>query len=187
VNLRQRRRPHPPRRAVALALGLPLLLAGCGAGFEAQTYQERTAFNGTNTATGAIALRNVTVLPPPDDRTLEAGSDAEVMLTLTNDGPEQDELLEVTSPAAESVELLVDGEPTSSVELPRLSSTGGSLGLRLIGLSQELSSGEYLELTFRFERNGTATFDAAVATTGEYDDDRERSENFHQIGEHEGE
>jgi copper(I)-binding protein len=168
---------------VPLALALPLALAGCGANFEAQTYQERTVADGTNSATGAIAVRNVTVLPSEEEEgVLSAGDDAEVVLTLTNDGPEDDQLVEVTSPAADDVEITDSGRTTSSFELPRLGTTGTGLGLTLTGLSEDLRPGQYVEITFRFERNGEVTVSAPVATTGEHEE-REHSDNFHQIGE----
>jgi len=168
----------------ALAL-LPLTLAGCGANFEAQTYQERTVADGTNSATGAIAIRNVTVLPAQDEQgVLAAGDDAEVALTLTNDGAEDDQLVEVSSPAATDVEITERGSTTSSVDLPRLGTTGGRVGLTLTGLTRDLRPGEYVEITLRFERNGAVTVTAPVATTGEYVE-REHSDNFHQIGEEE--
>lgn len=179
-------RPRP--LAALAAAGLSVALTGCGASLQPQTYQERTVADGTNAAVGAIAVRNVYLVPPESGEMYEAGSDAEVRLTLANDGPEDDRLVEVTSPAASSVQLLEDGTEVGEVDLPRLGTTGGLLSLRLEGLSEELRPGTYVELTLRFERNGEVTISAPVATTGEYDaDERERSKNFHPIGEEEGE
>jgi periplasmic copper chaperone A len=169
--------------AVALALALPLGLAGCGANFEAQTYQQRSAGDGTNAAVGPIAIRNVTLLPPEQGETHEEGDDVEVELTLTNDGPEDDRLVGASSPAATSVELLEDGSEVDEVELPRLGTTGGRLTLRLSGLTEELRPGRFTEITLTFESSGEVDVPVPVATTGQWDDERERSENFHQIGE----
>lgn len=175
-----------PRTAVvSLALALPLTLTGCGANFEAQTYQERTVADGTNSATGAIAVRNVTVLPSDDEEgVLAAGDDAEVSLTLANDGAEDDQLVEASSPAANDVEITEDGKTVSSVDLPRLGTTGGLVGLTLTGLTEDLRPGQYVEITLRFGRNGEVTVSAPIATTGEHEE-REHSDNFHQIGEDE--
>jgi copper(I)-binding protein len=163
-------------------LGLSLALAGCGANFEAQTYQTRTVADGTNADVGAIAIRNLTLLAPEDGQAHSAGDDAEVRLTLTNDGPEDDRLVEVTTPAADAVELQDGGGEVDAVELPRLGTTGSTVTLQLTGLTEDLVPGRYVEMTLRFERNGEVTVSVPVATTGEFEE-REHSENFHQIGE----
>lgn len=169
----------------AVVLAVPLVLAGCGANFQAQTYQERTVADGTNAAVGAIAVRNVVVLAPERGELYEAGSDVEAALTLTNDGPEDDRLVGATSPSAASVELLEEGSAVDAVDLPRLGTTGDTVSLRLTGLTEDLRPGQYLEISLQFENNGEVTVGAPVATTGEYDEERERSENFHPIGEQE--
>lgn len=173
-----------PRTAPVIAAGLVLVLTGCGANFESQTYATRSSAEGTNAAAGAIAVRDVAIAPPESGDTYDEGDDVDVELTLTNDGPEDDRLVEVTTPAADSVELLSDGEEVDELELPRLATTGNQAGLRLLGLGEDLRPGLYVELTMRFEVNGETTVQVPVATTGEYDEDRERSENFHEIGEH---
>ena len=175
-----------PRPAVpALVLGLALALTGCGANFQAQTYQTRASADGTNTAVGAIALRNVRVLPP-EGEAHEAGEDAEGDLTLVNDGAEDDTLVSVSAEGARSVELLQECRVVDSVELPRLGTTGsGTTGFRLVGLTEDLRPGQFVPVTFVFERNGEVVVQAPVETTGEYDKDREHSENFHPIGEEE--
>lgn len=177
-----------PRPAVpALVLGLALALTGCGANFEAQTYQTRASADGTNSAVGAIALRNVRVLPPQGEA-YEAGEDAEGDLTLVNDGAEDDTLVSISAEGARSVELLQDGRVVDSIDLPRLGTTGsGTVGFRLVGLTEDLRPGRFVPVTFVFERNGEIVVQAPVETTGEYDEDRERSENFHPVGEEEAE
>ena len=166
------RRPRPSlarsAAAVLLAGALPVALTGCGASLDAQTYQERTQADATNAALGTLAIRGLAVLPPEDGRTLEAGSDAEVVLVVTNDDDRPDELLEVTTEAAESVEVLVENEP-ASLEVPALGSTEDTALLRLEGLTEDLSEGEYVTLTFRFQRNGTLEVPVPVAVSGRTD------------------
>lgn len=157
-------------RLPAAGAALTLALTGCGAALDAQTYQERSQSDATNTAVGTIALRGLSVESGGADRLLEAGDDAEVFLVLTNDDDEDDTLVEVTSPDAEEVELLVDGEPSpDGIEVPRLGSTGDSATLRLVSLSEELREGEYTTLTFRFERNGSIEVGVPVRTSGRTD------------------
>lgn len=181
----------PTRRAgvVAGAAVLALVLTGCGANFNAQTYQQRNIPDGTNAATGAIALRNVHVVAPKGEEPIyRAGDDVELRFTLTNDGPEDDRLLEITSPDAGSVRITEQGGgDVRRVPLPRLSTTANRYGAVLEGLSEDLRPGQYVEVTFRFDRAPSITVQAPIAVTGEYDENRERSEHFHPIGEHGGE
>lgn len=176
-----------PRPAVAaLALGLPLVLTACGANLNAQTYLERPTSDGTNTAVGAIAVRNIRIVPPEDGEMHQAGEDVEVRVTFTNDGPEDDVLVGATTDAADSVQVQQNGDDVERVELPRLGTTGDSVTLVLEDLAEDLRPGNYIAITLRFERNGEVTTGTPVETTGEYDaDERERSEHFHPVGEDE--
>jgi copper(I)-binding protein len=165
--------PRRPITALARPVAgtlLALALTGCGATLDAQTYQERSNADATNTAVGTIALRGMAVEAGGGDRTHEAGADAEVVLVLTNSDDEADTLVEVTSPDAESVELLVDGEQESGgIEVPALGSTGDTASLRLVSLTEELREGEYTTLTFRFERSGSIEVAVPVRSPGRTD------------------
>ena len=165
------RRPRSNRVPLASAcLVLALALTGCGASLDAQTYQERSTSDSTNTAVGTIALRDVSVLPPRgDDRTLEEGRDATVTLVMTNADDEPDALLEVTSPDAESVELLLDDEQTDEIVVEPFGSTEDRVGLRMVGLDEDLFEGEYTVLTFRFERAGSLEVPVPVQISGRTD------------------
>lgn len=173
--------------APALAVGLTFALSGCGAGFQAQTYQERTVADVSNTAVGSLALRALSVAPGSDG-VVRAGDDAEVQIVIVNAGSEADRLVEASSPIAESVDIIETegGSVVDELEIPPLSTTGGTGALVLRGLTQDVRAGETLQLTLRFERNGEQTSSVPVATTGVYDDERERSENFPLPGEHGG-
>jgi len=164
------RRPCPARRAAPalLAAALATALSACGASRDAQTYQERSQADATNTAVGTLAIRGLQVLPSEESTTLEAGSDAEVVLVVTNNDDEPDELLEVTSPDAQSVEVLVENRP-ASLEVPALGSTRNTASLRLVGLDEDLREGEYVTLSFRFARNGTIEVPVPVGVTGRTD------------------
>jgi copper(I)-binding protein len=148
---------------------LALALTGCGATLDAQTYQERTQADASNTAVGTLSLRGISVEPGGRDRTHEAGDDVEVSLVLTNADDEADTLVEVTTSDAESVELLDDGEASDGIEVPALGSTGETASLRLVSLTEELREGEYTTLTFRFERNGSVEVAVPVRSPGETD------------------
>jgi len=162
-------RPRVRRAAAALLAGvLPLALAACGATRDAQTYQERSQADASNTAVGTLALRGVAILPPEEGRTYAAGDDAEAVFVVTNNDDQPDTLLDVTAEGVEDVEVLVDGEP-GELEVPALGSTEEQGSLRLVGLEEELTEGEYLTLTFRFEGNGSVELPVPVAVSGRTD------------------
>ena len=171
--------PAPVRRLAAVALlgVLTLGLTACGAGFAPQTYAQRNVGDGTNAAAGAVAIRNATIEPPSGGIVYEQGEDARVLLTITNDGPDEDRLVDATSPVAATVDILQRGSTASTVSLPRLSTTGDTVELALRGLQEEVRSGEYVELTLQFERGGEATLQVPVATRSEREP-RPISSNF---------
>lgn len=181
--------PRPRRLSARLlpggvALGLALGLSACGANFQAQTYLERPVNDGANVAVGAIAVRNVAVVPGTDG-TVAAGSDADVRLTLVNDGGDDDQLVEASSPAASSVGIVTTrtGQKQDSVTIPRLGTTGGTVQLVLHSVSKQLLSGQSIGLTLRFAKNGETTLAIPVAVTGVYDSSRPKSTDFEEPGE----
>jgi hypothetical protein len=143
-------------------------LSGCGAGLRPQTYESRTSPESSNLELGPLSLRNVSVLPPEDGERYEVGDDAEVVLTVTNSSPEADRLVSVSSTAAEDVVVLDDGQP-GRPEVPGSGSTGDRITLEIQGLSEPVGPGEFVELTFRFEDNGTVEALVPIALTGESD------------------
>ena len=146
-------------RARQLATGLLSLatvaaLSACGAGLDAQTYQQRPAGNATNGEVGTLALRNVAIEAPPVGEVHEVGSDVRATITVANVGREQDGLVEASSTAAEDVVVLADGQERPLI-VPALGSTGSTYTLELRGLTRPLRSGEYVDLTLRFGANGS--------------------------------
>lgn len=162
---------HPHRLATALVAGAAVLgLSACGAGLDAQTYQERNQAGSTDTAVGSLAIRNVAIEPPSRGDVLEEGDDATATITVTNASPEDDRLVEVTSDAADEVVVLDDGEE-GDLTVPGLGSTGSLVTLELRGLTREVRTGEYIAMTLRFADNGTSEILVPVALTGESDRD----------------
>lgn len=159
------RRLVAPRVTVpAVGVAAALLLGGCGIGQKAQTYQERTVGDATNTAVGSIAVRNIAVLGPRSGVTLTKGSDAQLVFTMVNDGPQDDVLLSASTPAATSV--VISG-PTPRLQLPRLTDADPRYTMTLNGLTRDLQTGEYVDLTLEFQRNGTRSLLVPVQVTPE--------------------
>ena len=162
---------HPHRLVTALAVSAAVVsLSACGAGLDAQTYQERNNAGSTDTAVGSLAVRNVFIEAPSRGDVYEEGDDATGTITVTNVSPEPDRLVEVTTDAAEEVVVLVDGEE-GEVEVPPLGSTGSLVTLELRGLTREIRTGEFVTMTLRFAENGTSEILVPVALTGESDRD----------------
>jgi copper(I)-binding protein len=87
---------------------------------------------------------------------------------LTDESPQPDRLLAITTPAATSVELLApDGTPASGgIEVPgqgQVDATTGPVLIRLIGLTRTLSPQAIVPITFEFARAGHVTIDDVPA------------------------
>ena len=152
-------------RLLAVTGLLALALSGCGAGLDAQTYQTRTVGDASNVDVGPLAVRNVAVNPPSGGFTHPAGSDARGVFLVANRSDEPDTLLEITSDAAAEVVVLQNGAP-AELAIPANGSTDQSAGFVLRDLAKDLVTGEYVTLTFRFERAGSKNVLVPVATNG---------------------
>ena len=113
-------------------------------------------------------MRNLRIAAPVVGRLYAEGSDATASLTLVNDAAQPDRLLEVSSPVASEVVMLVDGR-MGEIAVPAQGSTGGAAGLLFRGLTRELGTGENVPLTLRFETAGTVEVMVPVSLTGETD------------------
>jgi hypothetical protein len=170
-----------PRPATpALLLGLALVVTGCGANFEAQTYQTRASADGTNTAVGGDRAAQ---RPPAAAGSGEATTPARTprSLTLVNDGPEDDRWSVTTRrPLGRDAGRR---RRVRRVELPRLGPPAAPSACSWSGLTEDLRPGRFVPMAVTFERNGEVTVRSRSRPPGEYDEDREHSENFHEIGE----
>jgi len=153
------------RRTVVLMAVLPLLLVGCGAGRGNQTYHERTVADATNTSVGTIAVRGLALEPPADGELYPAGATVRGTMTLVNQSDQPDQLLSVTSDAG-SVRLL-QGAPSAATQataVPVPPTGTATPGFELRGLTRAVRPGEYVRMTFAFERSGSAQLLVPVAT-----------------------
>ena len=115
--------------AVALVGGVAL--AGCAAGQQAQTAEQRPTVNGANVKLGALSLLDV-ALEYPADGVYEKGSDARLRMTVVNDATSSDALVEVRTDLAERVTVTAAGAagaaPTPTLTAPPPSETGEPTG-----------------------------------------------------------
>ena len=152
--------------AAALALLGVATLAGCGAGRDAQTYQERRQADSTTTSVGDLVLSNVAVQPPEDGDLYEVGEDAEAVVFITNKGREDDRLVSVTSPSAQNVVILDENDEPGRPAEPGLVQERAQVTLLLEGLKQPLRTGEYIAMSFRFQQAGTVEALVPISLTG---------------------
>lgn len=110
--IRSPRRSAGRSRAVLVALVAVggVTLAGCGAGQQAQTAEQRPTIDGTNAQAGSLALRGIAIQYPEGGVHVQ-GSDARLRLVLVNEGRQPDALVEVRTDAAEDVTFAPAGQP----------------------------------------------------------------------------
>ncbi len=116
------------RRGTAVlfaAMAGAMLLAGCGAGQDAQTASKEPSVPGVSADLGGIAVRNVQIgYPDRETRTYPRGGSAPLEVRIFNSGTETDALVGVKSEVAEQVVLAGSGGegsavcPQASVSLP---------------------------------------------------------------------
>jgi copper(I)-binding protein len=142
-------------------------LAGCSAGQITQTASQTPDTAGVDGTAGSIVLNDV-FLETAD--TVPAGGSVALRAAVTDQSPQPDRLVAVTTPAAASVELLQpDGTPaTGGIEVPggaQVDATTGPVLIRLTGLTRALSPETIVPVTFDFASAGRVTLDDVPATT----------------------
>jgi copper(I)-binding protein len=136
-------------------------LAGCAAGQQAGTTRETPDTAGVDGSVGSMVLNDV-FLDSAD--TVPAGGSVVLRAAFTNQSPEPDRLVAVTTPAATAVELLdPDGVVTTDgIEVPgegQVDATTGPELIRLTGLTRALSPQAIVPVTFEFAGAGRGTVD----------------------------
>lgn len=175
--------PALVRSATLLVAGTTVLaLTGCGAGFRPLTYEERNSSTASELAINALEVRDVAV-EAPEELVHDAGETVEMSLVVVNPTAEEDRLVEVTTDAAASVELVQDGRTVDAIEVPAAGAAMGDVSVRLVDTTRELRAGEYVEVTMMFEGNGSETFLVPVRSPDE-PGEPEHSELVHQDSAH---
>jgi copper(I)-binding protein len=123
--IRSRRSAGRSRVALAALVTVGgIVLAGCGAGQQAQTAEQRPTIDGNNAEIGSIALRNVAI-EYPDNGVYRRGSVARLRLLIANTGNAQDELVEVRTDVAGQVEIAA-GQSAEGDSSPSASASGSA-------------------------------------------------------------
>lgn len=103
--------------SAVFALGLAALLTACGSGQITQTDTQQPAINGANGQIGAIAVRDAQLAYPPNpEGVYTPGATVPLWVSIVNTGVSDDQLVQVTSPAA--IEVTIDGSTTTGKAIP---------------------------------------------------------------------
>ncbi len=148
-----------------LCVAMLAFATACGGG-AAQTHNAPGATADVN----SLAIRYAHIAEP-DDGVWAKGSDVAAYLWVLNQGERSDRLVAASSPAADST-AIVDQQGKSlpgGVELPphearQMYRDGPHLLLR--GIHEELRAGDYVKLTVRFSKSGSASMQVHVQRSG---------------------
>ncbi|WP_369132583.1 copper chaperone PCu(A)C [Modestobacter sp. I12A-02662] len=156
-------------RAAAMGALLlsPAVLTACSAGQVAQTATQEQ--NLGNTAdVGPLALRGLQ-LAYPTGGVYAAGSDARLIGTVASSATVDDTLVGIEGDGFTDVDVVDPSAPAAgagaagqlSIDVPARGTvtmgTGQGPSVTLVGLTEELTVGQYLDVTFTFEEAGAVT------------------------------
>jgi len=161
-------------RAAAMSALLlsPVALTACSAGQIAQTAEQVRDKTGAQGNVGDLALRAVQ-LPYPVGGVYEAGNNARLMAAVSSTSPTEDTLVSIEGEDFDGVEVVAPAATTAqsgSLDLAVPADSTLYLGngtgpdVTLVGLSDEIGVGQFLEVTFTFEQAGEVTVQVPVAT-----------------------
>jgi copper(I)-binding protein len=153
--------------AGVLALLIPAI-AGCEAGADAPTLEFHSASSGAHTVFNGIQITNVFVLGAPADSTLPSGSSASLFVSLYNRNGSSDTLLSANAPGSAASVSLSGGTVALPANSAPVNLTGPEPEVVLENLSQPLTGGSTIPVTFDFQHAGTVTLQVPVEAKSFY-------------------
>ncbi|MCZ2830074.1 copper chaperone PCu(A)C [Modestobacter sp. VKM Ac-2986] len=166
----------PRAAAIGALLLAPVALSACSAGQVTQTNTQEQNF-GAQINAGSLALRALE-LPYPTGGTYPSGSEARLLGAVVSTADSEDTLVGISGEAFEDVEVVdpnaeepADGAAPAGISLPvpadgtLFLSNGQGPAVTLVGLSEELSVGEYIDVTFSFTETGDVTVQVPVGVS----------------------
>ena len=160
--------------ATAALLLSPVALGACSAGQVAQTAVQDRDKTGNMSSVGDLALRAVQ-LPYPTGGVYPSGSDARLLAAVVNPADTEDTLVAIEGDQFASVDVVdpdaAQASATSSGSLDLTVPADGILYLgngtgpsvTLVGLTEDISVGQTVDVTFTFEQAGQVTVPVPVA------------------------
>ena len=166
-------------RAVLVAGGIAVLLAGCAAGQVASTAEIVPVIDGALATVSTMDLRAIAVAPPTD-RSWAEGSSAPLQMFLINNSATPDQLVRVSTNRSASVQVLAQGgveasaassaQQAQSIDVPGDESVSvgfdpGNPQVVLTGLTENLFPAQTISVTFQFAKAGSVTTNVPVRLT----------------------
>ena len=166
-------------RAVLVAGGIAVLLAGCAAGQVASTAEIVPVIDGALATVNTMDLRAIAVAPPTD-RSWAEGSSAPLQMFLINNSATPDQLIRVSTNRSASVQVLAQGgveasaassaQQAQSIDVPGDESVSvgfdpGNPQVVLTGLTENLFPAQTISVTFQFAKAGSVTTNVPVRLT----------------------
>ncbi|GAA3363636.1 copper chaperone PCu(A)C [Saccharopolyspora gregorii] len=154
--------------SAALGLGAVLALAGCSAGQVTETDTQVAAVAGGSGDAGGIGVRNATLSFPETGSRYAEGASAPLAAVLINDGAEADKLVEASSTYAASVDVAKNRTLPSRSALHAYGAEGSAtpdqqeVSITLKGLTQDITPGVTVPVTFVFEKAGPLTVQVPI-------------------------
>ena len=151
---------------IATAVALIPAVAGCAAGLNAQTIRPFDTTDGASRVFHNISIRNVFVLGPELNGTLQPGQTAGMFLALVNNGG-PDQLTAVSAPGTATAVTISGGTVNLSQRQPALL-TGPMPDVVLTGLTRRLNAGQSVPIALTFRNSGTVVMIVPVVPRANY-------------------
>jgi hypothetical protein len=169
-----------PTRASAFGGGLvacvliAATLTGCGAGQQSQTATQEPAVNGSSSAVGKVALRDVRIRAEVKGAALQPGESVELLFVAANQSEtDSDRLVGITSdigsvtlnpvnPEIPAGRSLIVGKP-EGIDAEALQAVSNAVkATATVKLSKPLANAMTYDFVFKFERAGQGTIGVPV-------------------------
>lgn len=166
----------------------PVVLSACSAGQVTQTAGQNRDKVGAMAEVGDLSLRAVR-LAYPRGGSYDSGDDAELLMSISNQGPGADTLVDISGDGFGGYEVDdstaagsgTGGRGATELDIPAgalVHVDGEEVTVTLTDLDESLTTGQILEVTFTFENAGEVTIPVTPATP-ERDIPRGESFDFH--------
>lgn len=164
-----------PRRVLvptttAILAAVTLALSGCAAGKVSQTADQVAAIDGANGTVGDVAVLNARLAPTARED-YPAGSDARLLLWISNDSLNPDTLTGVSTSSAQSVDIV--GDPVVPGQSLADFATEQGTEVVVTGFLQDQYYGQSIPMTFSFANAGSLTLNIPIEVPAERSTDRE--------------
>jgi hypothetical protein len=158
---------------MALMVAATLTVSGCAAGQYSQTADQVAAIDGANGTIGDLTVLNAR-LAPTSGEDYPAGSNARLLLWISNDSINPDALSGVSTSAAKSVKITGDATVPGQTLVDFATDSGTQVVVT--GFLQDQYYGVSIPMTFSFKKAGSLTLNIPIEIPSDRSGDRETIE-----------